>query len=202
MHATADDVDERSCPGDDRVAADRSHDEPENKSKVAHLKPHGKSSVRLTPELSSEDGLALRSAEQLPEGPRLERADRKVIRHVEQIAIACDEDVGAAGDGSGHDPTIGDIANRAGCWLIGLRDEGKRSEHRLDDVDAIGWDLEFSRQHATEFSEDNLADHEIIGEDGAEDIAAEAARGEGGDQDVRIETDPHETASNTSSSVR
>jgi len=141
--------------------------------------------------------------EQLPEGARREGTDWEFIRDIEQIAITGDENIGVAGDRGGDDPAIGGIANHGGRWLVGLRNERKRAEDGIDRVEAIRWDLEFGAQDAPEFREDNLTDHEImLGEDGTEDIGAEAARGEGGDEDVRIETDSHETASKISSSVR
>lgn len=142
-------------------------------------------------------------AEQLPEGAGFESTDWKSIGDIEQIAITRDENIGIAGDRSGDDPAIGGITNHVGGRLVGFRNERKRSEDGIDRVEAIGWDLEFGAQDAPELSEDNLTEHEImLGEDGAEDIRAEAARSEGGDEDVRIETDSHETASKISSSVR
>jgi hypothetical protein len=126
-----------------------------------------------------------------------------VVGHIEQIAIAGDENIGVPGDGGGDDPAIGGIANQVTGRLRGLRDEGKRSEYDLDQVEAIGGDLELSTQDPAEFGEDDVPDDKImLGEDGAEDIGAEAAGGEGGDEDVRVVTDSHETASKTSSSVR
>jgi hypothetical protein len=117
--------------------------------------------------------------------------------------IASDEDVGVAGNGSGDDPAIGGVSNLAGRGSVGLGNNGKRREDRIDGVEAISWDLEFGSQNASEFTENDVADDKIVfSEDGPKHIGAEAAGGEGGDQDVGVETDSHETVSKISSSVR
>ena len=56
---------------------------------------------------------------------------------------------------------------------------------------------------APEFGQNDLADNQLVfGQDRAEHVCAEPARGDRGDQHIGVETDPHETARNTSSSVR
>jgi len=147
--------------------------------------------------------LTLWCAEKLPESSRVEGANRERSAHIEQIAIARHEDVSVASHGGGDNPLIGSIANDVGRWLIRFRNRWKRREHRVDGVHAIGRHLQLAPQHAMELREDDIANHEIMfGKHRTKDIGAQAPRGKGGHQNVRVEANSHDTARNTSSSVR
>ena len=145
----------------------------------------------------------MRRSKQLPEGAGIERANGQLVLHIEEITIAGDENIGVAGNSRRDDPSIRGVSNGDGRRLLGLGNGRKWCEHRYDSVEAIGWHLELGGQNAPEFREDDLANNEIVfREHGTQHIGAEPARGEGSDEDVRVETNSHDTARKTSSSVR
>src|SRR5690606_14988340 len=63
--------------------------------------------------------------------------------------------------------------------------------------------LELGLQNAAELGNDHFTEDKfVLGQHGTQNVSAQPACSECGDQDVRVEADSHDTASNTSSSVR
>lgn len=144
-----------------------------------------------------------RLAQKLPERPRCQNPNRRVAGNREQILIAGDQDFRLTGNRGSQNPAIAGIVDKDVARGGRLGQDRKRVEDRFDRCDPIGGHFELGGQDPTEFGDNNLADHQLmLGEDGAEHIGAKAARGQRGDEYVGIEADPHETARNTSSSVR
>lgn len=141
--------------------------------------------------------------EQLPKRARCQNWNRGVRSNDEQIIIAGHEDVRPSRDRCCYNPSITRIADAQlarRCWFGNDR---KGSEDRLDRVDPIGRYLELRRQDTPKFSEDHIADDQLVfGEDGPKHIGAKSPCRESGDEDIGVEADPHETVRNTSSSVR
>jgi hypothetical protein len=150
-----------------------------------------------------EDGLALWPSEQFPEGTRIERSQRELVTYIQEIAIAGDENVGFPSEGGGDNPSVSRVTNDVRRRLIGFRNPREWRKDGIDRIESIGRHLELRTKYAPKLDEDHDADHKIMfREHRPEDVRAEAARGEGRDEDVRIEADSHEMARNTSSSVR
>ena len=144
-----------------------------------------------------------RLAQQLPKGARRQNSNRCVGSDDEQILIACHEDVRLTRDRRCYNPPIARIADTQlarRCWL---GDDRKRSEDCLDRIDTIGRYLELRRQHTPKLSQDHFADDQfMLGQDSPKHVGAQTARGERRYENISVEADPHETALNTSSSVR
>jgi len=63
--------------------------------------------------------------------------------------------------------------------------------------------LEFRSEDPVEFTQDGLAENQLmVGEDQVQDIGTETPSGEGTDENVRVESDSHDTSRKMSSSVR
>jgi hypothetical protein len=132
-------------------------------------------------------------AQELPELARVENGQRRVLSNIEQVPIARHENIGLASGGSSQDPAIGGIADGefTGCGRLG--NHGYGSENGFHGVDAIGWELELGRERAPKLDQNNVAkDKVVLSKYGAEDVRAESASGEGGDENVGIKTDAHD----------
>jgi hypothetical protein len=143
------------------------------------------------------------SAEQLPECTRRQDGQRRLLGDGEKIVVSSDEHVGAAGHGGCENPSIGWIPNVDRTRFRGSRNGLEPGEYVHDGLNLRLREMELSLEHATQLGEDDLAENQcVFRKDGAEDVRAESARGEGGHQDVGVEADPHEMALKMSSSVR
>ncbi len=142
-------------------------------------------------------------SKELPERAGVENPNRRLSLNGEEVAIAGDQHVGIPGDRCGEHPPVGGIPNRGRSRLGRLWDARKWREDGLDGVDTIGRELQLARQHASQLLENNVADDQVmLSEDRAKNVRAESASGECRNEDVGVEADPHDTARNTSSSVR
>ena len=85
----------------------------------------------------------------------------------------------------------------------GLAMTSLRSKQGDDLHDHGGRQLDAPREHVTELSEHDFTPKELmLGQNRPQDIRAKAPGRKSGDQDVRVEEDPHEISRKTSSSVR
>lgn len=137
------------------------------------------------------------------EGPRRENGNPAELPEVQQVAVARDEAVGLGGQCGAEDHEVRAVAAGVG------RDRGRGddrcvlAEERDDGPGLRPGDLEFSAQVAAQFLQDGLREDEVVAREAdLQDGLTQAARGEGGQEHIRVEDDFHERASKTSSSVR
>ena len=122
---------------------------------------------------------------------------------LKKVLVPGDQHVGVAGDRGGEDPAIVGVPDRDRKRLVGLGDNDVLAQELLDGVDRGGRKADPVSEDPSKFGEVDLTRQELVlRENKPEDVGAQAAGGEGANEDVCVEKDPHDTSRLTSSSVR
>ena len=138
-----------------------------------------------------------------PESTGTQNRQRRSGRVVEEIGVAGDQRGRAGGQGCGEDRFVIRVAKHDGGAQVRLRFDKVHREGREDLGDERLRQADLVAQRALELGEDLPADDEfVLREDQAEKVAAQAARGVGGDQTRWRRRRPSRMSRKMSSSVR
>lgn len=153
----------------------------------------------LSPSLSSGGG------HQLPEATGAEDSHLLDGRcQLQEVLVAGDECLDRGMPGLAEHGNVVRIAHLD--WrrsASGTHDAGLPSDETNDRLDPPLGQADLAGQDPLELTKDRLGDAPLVlGQDGADDVRAQSSSGEGGHEDVGVEEDLHDTALNTSSSVR
>ena len=126
------------------------------------------------------------------------------LAEYQQVLVARDDAVAVRGDGGREHLIIVRVAADGGGKTGGLNDFHLRPEQGDAGFRCFGWKAELGCQLVVKFVQKRVRRDQIMSLGAVlQQLRATPPRGyERSDQDVRVEADSHDTASNTSSSVR
>jgi hypothetical protein len=138
-----------------------------------------------------------------PEGSRCQDSDAFECTEREEIAVAAHDAVCPSGTRKGQDGVVVGVAadwciegGRIEVLIVAVEEDEKRSHLRSREAELAG-------ENVLELFQDPAAQQElVVGEHVLEELGAGSVGNEGCDEDVRVEDDPQETRSKTSSSLR
>ncbi len=124
-------------------------------------------------------------------------------RHTEQVTVARDQHRRTASDRFGQNMGVRRVADFDGRSRWTLHDLALAPEEGLRLPNHFVGHLHLVLQDAAELSQDPFPEHEfVLGQHDLQDLSGETSRGEGTQEDVGVEKNPHDTSRKTSSSVK
>lgn len=139
----------------------------------------------------------------LPQSSRREELQGKRARHLQQVPVACNQHICVASNGLRQDRHVGLVAYRYGKGLCPPHHRAFLTQEGFEFLNDLSGYPHLLTQDPVDLRDHRFPhDQVVLGEDEIEDIGAQPSSRDGAHEYVGIESNPHDTSRNTSSSAR